>query len=149
MTSDFYQQMIALRDGIAPLATALGHPQARSLVIRHRYIPEGDTFTISTYLEIKPFPIVTTVGPSTLSAFQGISDVQIEKDDFEVKGLSRAYSELAQLGRDGTGYSYFVDGVLNPGKTAIASGIECDFVNITLSSALTWDLVLRRRSDGG
>jgi hypothetical protein len=146
--SDFYHQMNLLRDRIAPLASQLGHPQARSLIVRRRYIPEGEQYPTSEFLEIKPFPIITTVSPSTISAFQGISDVQIEKDDFEVKGISHLYGEVAQLGRDGTGYSYFVDGVLNEGKTAIVSGIECDFVNISLSSTLTWDMVLRRRPDG-
>jgi len=142
---DFYQQMQSLRDGIAPLATVFGHPQARALVVRHFYIPSGSTIPSAEYLEINPHPIVTTVSPSTISAFQGISDVTIEKDDFEVKGISRVYGEIVELGRNGTGYSYFVDGVLDSGKTTIISGIECDFVGITLSSTLTWDMVIRRR----
>lgn len=145
---NFYQQMNYLRDRIAPVAAALHHPEARSLIVRRRYIPDGSTYPVSEFLEVKPFPIIRTMTPSTASAFQGISDVQIEKDDFEVKGISHVFTERDQLGRDGTGYSYFVDGVLNEGKTAIVSGIECDFVNIILSSAITWDMVLRRRPDG-
>ena len=142
---DFYQQMQSLRDGVAPLAAVFGHPQARSLVIRRFYVAVGASVPSAEYLEVIPYPIVTTVSPSTIAAFQGISDVTIEKDDFEVKGISRVYGEIMELGRNGTGYSYFVDGVLNAGKTAIASGIECDFVGITLSSTLTWDMVIRRR----
>ena len=144
---DFYQQMQSLRDGIAPLAAVFGHPQARSLVVRHFYIPSGSATPSAEYLEIIPYPIITAVSPSTISAFQGISDVTIEKDDFEVKGISHVYSEIIQLGRNGTGYSYFVDGVLDSTKLTILSGIECNFVGITLNSTLTWDMVLRRRPD--
>ncbi len=146
MTS-FYEQMQGIRDAMTQVAAGQGHPLCRSLVIRRRYLPEGETMPVTEFLEVDPRPIITTVSPRTAAAFQSVSGVQIEVDDFQAKGISRRYS-FQQIGRDGSGYSYFVDGVLNQDKTAILLGTECDFVAATTGSALTWDLVLRRRPDG-
>lgn len=146
---DFHwKQMSALRDRHAKLATAFGHPEARSLVIRQQTLPAGSLFPVSTYQLIDPNPVITTVSPRTASAFSGISDVTIEVDDFQVKGVSHAYKALLQLGRDGTGFSYFVDAQLTPTGDGLVRGIECDFVSFTRESTLTFDFILRRRPDG-
>lgn len=144
---DFYQQMQQLRDGMAGLPALFGHPEVRSLVIRRMYFPDGETVPRVEFIEINPRPRITFVSPRTIAAFQSVSDVQITMDDFQVKGISTAYT-AEQLGKQGTGYSYFVDGVLNNDRTAVVSGIECDFVGMTLGSTITWDMVLRRRPDG-
>jgi hypothetical protein len=149
MRRNFYwDQMVHLRDKHAQVATDFGHPNARSLVVRRQVLPTGTLMPIATYLKIEPNPIITTVAPRTAAQFQGVSGVSIEIDDFQVSGVSHQYTALTALGRDGTGYSYFVDAELNLAGDALVRGIECDFVSITRQSTLTYDFVLRRRPDG-
>jgi len=134
------QQMVGLRDSVAPLAGVWGIPTVRSLILRKRFASDTEGL-VTEFVEITPRVHIDTVSPRLANAFQ--SSIQIEIDDFQVSGISRSYSRSDLVG---TSIAYFVDGVLTDDGSAIASGIECDFIAITESS-LTWDLILRRKAD--
>lgn len=144
----YWDQMVKLRDRHAQVASDFGHPNARSLVIRRQVLPPGSLMPVATYIQIAPNPIITTVAPRTAAQFNGVSGVTIEIDDFQVSGVSQQYAAVTVLGRDGTGYSYFVDAELNVAGDGLVRGLECDFVSFTRQSTLTYDFVLRRRPDG-
>lgn len=129
----YVQQMIALRDRVAPLAGAFGIPTARSLIIQRR--ERGKT----EYLEVDPKPIIDRVPPNLVQTSN--SNQQIKIDDLQVSGISRRYPREWIVG---TGISYFVDAVLLLDR--ISGGFESEFVSIE-ELPLTWNLILRRRPD--
>lgn len=129
----YVEQMIALRDRIAPLAGAFGIPTARSLIIQRR--EKGK----SEYLEIDPKPIIDRVPPSLAQAFN--TNQQIKIDDLQVSGITRRYPRECIVG---TGISYFIDAQLLLDR--IVGGFEAEFVSIE-ELPLTWNLILRRRPD--
>lgn len=135
--TNYTQQMIALRDRIAPLSGAFGIPTARSLVIQRRFQGEGKARI--DYLEIDPKPIIERVPPSIAQAFN--SNQQIKIDDLQISGISRKYPREWVVG---TGISYFVDSQLLLNR--IVGGFEAEFVSVD-ELPLTWNLILRRRPD--
>jgi hypothetical protein len=145
MNGDFYQQMGALRQLVAPLAQAFRHPDARSLVIRRRYVPAGETMPITDYLAIIPWPLITTVEPKLGSAFQGQQDIVIEITDFQVKGIDRSVYTSDLL--VGSGLSYFIDAEISPSGDSLRGGTECEYIALRSATALTYDLILRAKSE--
>lgn len=141
MNADLMAQMVDLRDLAAELAE--GVPTIRSLIVRKRVKEPGYTLLKTTFLEISPKPHIVTVSPRLAGAYQN-SSLVLEIDDFQVNGISTRYGYNDLVG---TGISYFVDGVLNDEKTVLVSGIECDFIDITHSKGLCWDMILRRKPD--
>ncbi len=136
-TTNYIEQMVELRDRIAPLASEFGISTSRSLVISRRVLG-GEKFQIQ-YLEIEPKPIIERVPPSLASSFN--SNQQIKIDDLRVFGVSRKYQREWIIG---TGISYFVDAQLLGDK--VSGGFEAEFVSIE-ELPLTWNLILRRRPD--
>ena len=141
MNADFINQMIALRDLAAPLAT--GVPTIRSLILQRRERPAGQIMMQTVFVVLHPKPHIATLSPKLAAAFQS-SGLTLEIDDFQVRGISRAYGYEELVG---TGITYWVDGVLNEEGTAIVEGIACDFVTITHGKTLCWDMILRRKPD--
>lgn len=129
----YVEQMIALRDRVAPLAGAFGIPTARSLIIQRREKNRSE------YLEISPKPIIDRVPPFLAQAFN--TSQQIKIDDLQVSGITRRYPREWIVG---TGISYFVDAGLLLDR--IVGGFEAEFVSIE-ELPLTWNLILRRRPD--
>lgn len=140
MNSDLIAQMIRLRDLAAPLA--LGVPTMRSLVVCKRRLEPGTQRIAAAYLAIAPSPHIQQATPRTANAYRSMG-IDIEMTDYEVSGLSRAYTREQLVGTD---ISYYVDGVLDEPGTTLISGQACDFVGLTFST-LCWNLVLRRRPD--
>lgn len=131
--TSYVEQMIFLRDRIAPLASAFGIPTARSLIIQRREKSRSE------YLEIEPKPIIDRVPPSLAQAFN--TNQQIKIDDLQVSGITRRYPREWIVG---TGVSYFIDAQLLLDR--IVGGFEAEFVSIE-ELPLTWSLILRRRPD--
>lgn len=145
MNADFYQQMGSLRRLVAPLGQVFKHPDVRSLVIRRRYVPEDEEIPITEYLVIEPWPVITTVEPSLGSAFQGQQDIVIEITDYQVQGIDRKQYEQTAL--VGSGLSYFVDAEISPSGDSIRGGTECEYIALRFATALTYDLILRAKSE--
>lgn len=137
--TSYIEQMVALRDTIAPLAYQFGIPTARSLIIVRRWLNEGAEDMSVGYLEISPKPIIERVPPSLASAFN--SNQQIKIDDLRVSGISRHIPKQWVVG---TGISYFIDAQLLLDK--VTGGFEAEFVSID-ELPLTWNLILRREPD--
>jgi hypothetical protein len=137
----YIEQMVALRDSVAPLAGAFGIPTARSLVIQRRWVAPGEGKTRIDYLEIDPKPIIERVPPYIAQAFNGNQQIQIKIDDLQVSGITRNYPRELVVG---TGISYFVDSQLLLNR--VIGGFEAEFVSID-ELPLTWNLILRRRPD--
>jgi hypothetical protein len=137
------QQMIELRDAIAPLAGELGMATARSLVISRRELQSGGEDEpprlCINFVEVSPKPIIERVPPSLASSFNGVQQIKI--DDLQVFGISRKYPREWIVG---TGISYFVDATLL--YEQVRGGFECEFVSIE-ELPLSWNLILRRRAD--
>lgn len=133
----FVEQMMLLRDAIAPIAKELGMATSRSLVISRRVV--GESSLKIDFLEISPQPIIERVSPKQATNFNGTE--QIKNDDLQIFGISRKYPREWIVG---TGISYFVDAVLI--NNQIRGGFECDFISIE-EQPLTWNLILRRRTD--
>ncbi len=136
----YIEQMISLRDRIAPLADVFGIT-ARSLVIQRRWLAPGEEKTRIDYLEIDPKPIIERVPPSIAQAFNGSQQIQIKIDDLQISGITRRYPREWVVG---TGISYFVDAQLLLDR--VIGGFEAEFVSID-ELPLTWNLILRRRPD--
>lgn len=130
--SNYWQDMLALRDYAAPLAAKLAVPTTRSLIIRRR---EGKD---TSYIEIQPQPNITTAYPK-IEAIYGVGNLQVITGDFEVKGVSRKYTRSQLIG---TRIDYIIDGLLQ--NNTVVGGMTCDLVTIS-ENTLTWDLVLRQR----
>ncbi|ALF52241.1 hypothetical protein ACX27_04245 [Nostoc piscinale CENA21] len=135
--TNYTQQMISLRDCIAPLVDAFGIPTARSLIIQRRFQEDGRLKI--EYFAVEPKPIIDRVPPAIASAFN--TDLQIKIDDLQVSGISRKYPREWIVG---TGISYFADAQLLLDR--IVGGFEAEFVSID-ELPLTWNLILRRRTD--
>ena len=140
------------RDAAAGHAANYGLPTNRTLVIGDRATGSG-----FTWLQIEPCPAVDVVSPQLVSRYQQIPDIQVELDDLQISGISKAYS-IDQI--KGRGKFYVV------GLTAIQcqslvydrfdlktfesfGAIVCDLipgVEVEEQHALHWSMVLRRRS---
>ena len=138
-STTYIEQMIALRDSVAPLAGAFGIPTARSLVIQRRWVALGDSGV--DFFLIDPKPIIERVPPYIAQAFNGNQQIQIKIDDLQVSGITRRYPRELIVG---TGISYFVDSQLLLNQ--VIGGFEAEFVSID-ELPLTWNLILRRRPD--
>lgn len=132
MTLSFINQMIGLRDRLAPLADEFGHPNVRSLIIRKR------TSTGVEYLEITPDPVIEEEFPSK-EAVQELRSVEGITKTYSVSGISRKYTE-EQL--RGAGIDYLVGARLKLGSPV--GGVVCNLVSLT-PKTLTWDAVLIER----
>lgn len=139
----FAEQMIHLRDLAAGLAPQFGLHTLRSLILRKRYVPDYASVPFEEILLINPTPVIDQVSPKTLKAYGG-SSISVQIGDFYVKGISRRYTyeELVNVGVE-----YIIDGVLSPNSQSVIGGIPCDFVDMTLSKSLTWDMIIRRKAD--
>lgn len=135
MYVDYLSQMISLRDRISgELATDLGLPSARELVIRRR---DTESKNI-TYEQILPRPIIVTVYPRT-EGIAGIDNLLVAAGDYEVRGVSRVYPRSHLVG---SRIDYAIDGEIVNG--VLTKGILCELISIT-ESTLTWDLILREK----
>ena len=134
---NYVEQMVQLRDAIAPLGAEFGIATSRSLIISRREI-NGEAILIQ-FLEVFPQPIIERVPPSMATNFNGIQQIKI--DDLRVFGISRKYAREWVVG---TGISYFIDASLL--HEQVKGGFECEFVSIE-ELPLTWNLILRRRAD--
>ncbi|MDJ0705118.1 MAG: hypothetical protein QNJ46_17690 [Leptolyngbyaceae cyanobacterium MO_188.B28] len=128
-----------------------GVPTVRSLVIRKRQVVGGKMQ--EEYIDIQPKPVITTVDEKQVGTPFNES-IQIEIDDFMVKGVSRQGCGYDFLNFRDTGVEFWVDAQLLGGWNGpvwtpyqIVGGIPCDFLAITKSNTLTWDLLLRRKPD--
>lgn len=137
--TSYVEQMIGLRDLVAPLAGAFGIPTARSLIIQRRWLPTDEEKMRVDYLEVQPNPIIDRVPPSIAAAFN--TNLQVKIDDLQVSGISRHYPREWVVG---TGISYFIDAQLLMDR--IVGGFEAEFVSVD-ELPLTWNLILRRRPD--
>jgi hypothetical protein len=145
MAVDLIGQLIAFRDMAACMAGEFSIHTPRSLIIKRMVVPDGETVPVIEYQEINPKPVILTADPKTASAFNSPQNViSIEIDDLQVKGISRKYSEADLVG---TGVEYFIDGQLDSTGAILTGGVRCDFIAITRTAALTWDMLLRRKPD--
>ena len=133
MYSDFFAQMLQMRDYAAPLAEMLAVPNVRSLIIRNRQNTRSPTYT-----EIVPCPVIVTAKPR-LERMEGLQGLQIVTGDFEAQGVSRTYTR-SQL--DGSRIDFIIDGILENG--VVKGGMTCDLVSIS-ENTLTWNLTLREK----
>lgn len=124
--------MIALRDRSAERATKFGLPTIRSLIIVTR-LPGEDK-----YLEIKPTPVITTLGTEN-QPIDGLNRVSGAVKTYEVKGISRRYTQ-EQLEHQVV--DYIIDGKLKFGE--LISGTLCRLTKLT-EQTLTWDMTLEER----
>jgi hypothetical protein len=134
---NFVEQMVQLRDAIAPLGAEFGIATSRSLVISRREV--NQEAILIQFLEVLPQPIIERVPPSMATNFNGTQQIKI--DDLRVFGVSRKYPREWVVG---TGISYFVDATLLHEQAR--GGFECEFVSIE-EMPLTWNLILRRKPD--
>lgn len=132
MSQSFIEQMIGLRDRVAPLAKEFGNPNVLSLIVRKR---ENGSFQ---YLEIKPDPVIQEDFP-TREEIQKLSSVEGLTRSFSVSGISRKYRE-EQL--RGIGIDYLIGGRLSLGS--VVGGVVCNLVSLE-EKTLTWDAVLVER----
>lgn len=126
----YLQQMINLRDMVAPEAENFGLPTSRTLIIRYKR-------ESVTYLQISPNPIIKELAPKTSNI--GNQNMKVAVGDFEVKGISRKYALESIIG---SGIDYIIDGKLKNGK--LIGGVECAYVTHQENS-LTIDLTLQKR----
>jgi hypothetical protein len=133
----FVEQMMQLRDAIAPLGAEFGITTSRSLIISRREVNQQSI--LIQFFEVLPQPIIERVPPSMATNFNG--NQQIKIDDLRVFGVTRKYPREWIVG---TGISYFVDATLL--HEQVKGGFECEFVSIE-EMPLTWNLILRRRAD--
>lgn len=110
-------------------------PNCRSLILVKRGSP-------IVFEEVTPRPIINSVNPRLIRAYEGINSIQFEMDDFQAK-ISRSYNREQIIGR---GISYLIDAQLVDGKPV--GGFEADIVPGTSLTErnLFWELLLRRRS---
>jgi hypothetical protein len=132
--------MVALRDSMPPLSQDFGVHTARNLILQHRVRPIGSSVFVTQFTTVAAQ--IETVSPRLSAAFQN-SNIVLEVDDFQLRGISRFLTRDQLVD---TGITYFVDGVLNADRSVVISGIECDFISIT-EETLTWTLILRRKGD--
>lgn len=132
MSQSFIEQMIGLRDRVAPLAKEFGNPNVSSLIIRKR---ENGVFR---YLEIKPDPVIEEDFPNR-EEIQNLSSVEGLTRTYSVSGISRKYRE-DQL--RGIGIDYLIGGRISLGEAV--GGVVCNLVSLN-EKTLTWDAVLIER----
>lgn len=133
---NFSSYFISRRDYLAALPEHFNLPNCRSLIVVRRQ--RGGA---TTYTEIQPKPIIQTVSPNTIQAYQGVEGIEIELEDLETQ-VSKAYSRDQILGQ---GVSYLIDAELVNGIPV--GGFEADKVpNVNvIEKGLHWELILRRR----
>lgn len=132
MSQSFIEQMIGLRDRVAPLAKEFGNPNVLSLIVRKR---ENGVFR---YLEIKPDPVIEEDFP-TREEIQKLSSVEGLTRTYSISGISRKYQE-DQL--RGIGIDYLIGGRISLGEAV--GGVVCNLVSLNRKT-LTWDAVLIER----
>lgn len=130
----YLELMVGMRDEIAGFARHLGIPTARSLTIRYKTRVDGQT--IDNCLRVDPSPVIRRIPPNIIAAFNNSNQVTYKADDLLVEGISRKYPRERIVG---TSLSYFIDAETD-------GGFECELVSID-ELPLTWNLVLRRRTD--
>lgn len=126
----YIEQMIRLRDSVAPFAASFGIPNSRSLIIRTRSLDES-----LRYLAIAPTPIITEIDFSQKN-IEGFSGISGPEKTFEVKGVSRHYTRF-QLEQEAV--DFVVGGELRLGK--LVGGIVCELKSLK-ENPITWDLTI-------
>lgn len=129
-----FSELGHIRDMISPIAREMGVPFCRSLVMVYRN-PMADQ-----YIQVQPNPITNQLTSKMAAVVSQISEVELDTNDFEIKGISRENHSYQQI----RNADYFiVDGEVSS-EGILTPGIICDFVSIS-EQALGWDLVLKRR----
>lgn len=122
LASKIITKLQGLRDRQA--GKAIGAPNVLPLTVVTR-TAEGET-----RLEILPPPTILRVNPRTVALFES-TNIKVGVDDFQVSGISAAYTE-AQL--TGKGKYYIVD-----------NSIKCNEVMGTIDNkSFSWELILTR-----
>jgi len=137
------------RDAAAHHADSYGLPTNRVLTI-------GDRTEGFSWLTICPNPAIDIVSPRLVQRYEGIQGVEVELDDLQVQGISKAYA-LDQIHGRGKFYvvgltadqlSALVFERLDQGLIESFGGILCDLVpgvEVEEQNQLHWSMVLRRR----
>lgn len=122
LASRIITKLQGLRDRQA--GKAIGAPNVLPLTVVTR-TAEGET-----RLEILPPPTILRVNPRTVALFES-TNIKVGVDDFQVSGISAAYTE-AQL--TGKGKYYIVD-----------NSIKCNEVMGTIENkSFSWEIILTR-----
>lgn len=137
------------RDAAASHASNYGLPTNRVLTIGTR---DGGY----QWLQIQPSPAIDLVSPSLRTLYRDFPDVEVELDDIQVQGISKAYSKDQIVGRG----KFYVVGLTDQQCLSLVidrldqellesfGAIVCDLVpgvEIEEQHQLHWNLVLRRR----
>lgn len=125
LASKIIAKLQGLRDRQA--GKAIGAPNVLPLTVVTR-TAEGET-----RLEILPPPTILRVNPRTVALFES-TNIKVGVDDFQVSGISAAYTE-AQL--TGKGKYYIVD-----------NSIKCNEVMGTIENkSFSWEIILTRMAN--
>ena len=112
----------SLRDRSA--ARAIGAPNVLPLTVVTR------TASGETSLEILPHPTILRVNPRTVALFES-TNIKVGVDDFQVSGISAAYTEEQLTGK---GKYYIID-----------NSIKCNEVMGTIDNkSFSWSMILTR-----
>ena len=137
------------RDAAAAHADGYGLPTNRILTI-------GDRTEGYSWLTICPNPAIDIVSPRLVQRYEGIQGIEVELDDLQVEGISKAY-RIDQIHGRGKFYvvgltadqlSTLVSERLDQGLIESFGGILCDLVpgvDVEEQNQLHWSMVLRRR----
>jgi len=149
MPIDLTARFQSSRDAAAKHAASYGIPTNRVLTV-------GDRTTNFSWLTICPNPSIDLVSPRLVQRYEGLQDVEVELDDLQVSGISKAYA-LEQIKGRG---KFYVVGLTADQLSALVSerfdqaviesfgGIVCDLipgVEVEEQNQLHWSMILRRR----
>lgn len=122
LANKIISKLQGLRDRSA--ARAIGAPNVLPLTVVTR------TASGETSLEILPHPTIQRVNPRTVALFEN-TNIKVGVDDFQVSGISAAYTEDQLTGK---GKYYIVD-----------NSIKCNEVMGTLKNkSFSWEIILSR-----
>lgn len=122
LATKIISKLQGLRDRQA--GKAIGAPNVLPLTVVTR-TAEGET-----RLEILPPPTILRVNPRTVALFES-TNIKVGVDDFQVSGISAAYTEEQLTGK---GKYYIVDG-----------SIRCNEVMGTIENkSFSWEIILTR-----
>jgi hypothetical protein len=137
------------RDAAAHHADGYGLPTNRVLTI-------GDRSEGFNWLTICPNPVIDLVSPRLVQRYEGVQGIEVELDDLQVQGISKAYT-LDQIHGRGKFYvvgltadqlSALVSERIDPVLIESFGGNLCDLVpgvEVEEQNQLHWSMVLRRR----